>query len=69
MSLYINEKNVNFSLTDSPAMQEFPLPPNLDGKIHNAVKQSKFSAVTELIIFLKNPNEEQIEVSYIQLKG
>lgn len=69
MSLYINEKNVNFSLTDSPAVQEFPLVPNLDGRIHNAVKQSKFSAVTELTIFLRNPNEDRIEVSYVQLKG
>jgi hypothetical protein len=69
MSLYVNEKNVNFSITNNPPVQEFPLIPNLDGKIHNAVKQSKFSSVTELIIFLQNPNEKEIEVSYIQLKG
>jgi len=45
------------------------LPPNLDGKIHNAIKQSKFSYLNELVIFVRNANEQEIEVSYIQLKG
>lgn len=69
MHLYINENNVNFSLTDSPGIQEFPVVPNLDGRINNAVKQSKFNAVGTLIIFFKNPRESQIEIAYVQVKG
>lgn len=69
MALYVNQKNASFSITEDPPVQEFPLVANLDGQINNAVKQSKFNEVSELIIFLKSTADEEIEVSYIQLKG
>ena len=50
-------------------MQEFDIPANLEGDVHNAVKASKFSSVHKLIMHLSNPDEEVIEVAYIQIKG
>lgn len=69
MALYVNQKNVSFSITEEAPIQEFALVPNLGGQLHNAVKQSKFNEVSELIIFFKSTADEQIEISYIQLKG
>ncbi len=33
------------------------------------MKVTKFKSVHKLIIHLKNPNEENIEVAYVQVKG
>ena len=68
LRLYINNENVDFSLAEGPCIQEFPLIPNLEGLLHNAVNPHKFSRVHKLIIHLKG-NVEEIGVSYIQIKG
>lgn len=60
---------MDFSLTQHEPVQEFVIPPNLEGEISNAVKITKFSSVHKLIIHLINENEDKIEVSYIQIKG
>lgn len=69
MRLYVNNENVDFSLIESEPVQEFVINSNQSGDLHNAVKVSKFSSVHKLIVHLVNPNEEIIEVSYIQIKG
>ena len=69
LRLYVNNENVDFSLVENEPVQEFIINQNLTGDLHNAVKVSKFSSVHKLIIHLVNPNEEIIEVSYIQIKG
>ena len=69
MRLYVNEENVNFSLVEQNPIQEFPLFPNLEGEVHNAVKVNKFSQVYKLLIHLVNPNVEKVDVAYIQIKG
>ena len=68
LRLFVNNENVDFSLTESQHVQEFQLAPNLEGLQHNAVNPQKFSRVHKLILHLKGATEE-MGVSYIQIKG
>jgi hypothetical protein len=68
LRLFVNNENVDFSLAEQGAVQEFHIGANLEGEAHNAVNPQKFSHVHKLIIHLKGASEET-GVSYIQLKG
>lgn len=69
MRLFTNVESVGFSITEQVPVQEFTIPPNLDGQVSNSVRMTKFSNVHKLIIHLKNESEERIEVSYIRIQG
>lgn len=60
LKLYVNNENVDFSIAEQVPVQEFVIPPNLSGEVHNAVKLTKFSSVHKLIMHLSNPEEEVI---------
>ena len=68
LRLFINSENVDFSLTEGPAVQEFHVDPNLEGLQHNAVNPHKFARVHKLVVHLKGGTEE-MGTSYIQIKG
>jgi len=68
IKLYVNNENVDFSITETNPVQQFILSANLEGNEHNAVNPQKFARVQKLICYLKGPVEE-ISVSYIQIKG
>ena len=69
MKLYVNSENVDFSLCEQPPLQEFDIGPNLNGEVHSAVRASKFASVHKLVIHLSHPDEQLIEVAYVQVKG
>ena len=69
LRVYTNQDNVSFSIKDNKPIEEFLLTPNLDGSLHNAVKQSKFYNVTSLILHLSSSGDKEISFSYVQIKG
>lgn len=60
---------MDFSLSESPAVQEFGLSANLEGAQQNAVNPNKFSRVHKLVLHLRRAGAERIAVSYVQIKG